>query len=41
LLRYSDSAESRPALQGIAKVLFVVFLIGAVASFLMHGRSRV
>jgi uncharacterized membrane protein YtjA (UPF0391 family) len=26
---------------GIAKVLFVVFLIGAVVSFLMHGRSRV
>ena len=26
---------------GIAKVLFVIFLIGAVVSFLMHGRSRV
>src|SRR5580692_6180458 len=26
---------------GIAKILFVIFLIGAVVSFLMHGRSRV
>jgi uncharacterized membrane protein YtjA (UPF0391 family) len=26
---------------GIAKVLFVMFLIGAIASFLIHGRSRV
>jgi uncharacterized membrane protein YtjA (UPF0391 family) len=26
---------------GIAKVLFVVFLIGAVVTFLMNGRSRV
>jgi uncharacterized membrane protein YtjA (UPF0391 family) len=25
---------------GIAKVLFVVFLVGAVVSFLIHGRSR-
>ena len=26
---------------GIAKVLFVMFLIGAIVSFLIHGRSRV
>jgi uncharacterized membrane protein YtjA (UPF0391 family) len=26
---------------GIAKILFVVFLIGAIVSFLMHGRSRI
>ena len=26
---------------GIAKILFAIFLIGAVVSFLMHGRSRV
>jgi uncharacterized membrane protein YtjA (UPF0391 family) len=26
---------------GIAKGLFVVFLIGAVVAFLMNGRSRV
>ena len=26
---------------GIAKVLFVMFLIGAVVSFLIHGRGRV
>ena len=25
----------------IAKILFVVFLVGALVSFLMHGRSRV
>ena len=25
---------------GIAKVLFVMFLIGAVVSFLIHGRGR-
>jgi uncharacterized membrane protein YtjA (UPF0391 family) len=26
---------------GIAKMLFVMFLIGAIVSFLIHGRSRV
>jgi uncharacterized membrane protein YtjA (UPF0391 family) len=26
---------------GIAKILFVVFLIGAVVTFLMNGRTRV
>jgi uncharacterized membrane protein YtjA (UPF0391 family) len=26
---------------GVAKLLFVIFLIGAVVSFLMHGRGRV
>ena len=26
---------------GIAKILFVVFLIGAIVTFLMNGRSRV
>jgi len=26
---------------GIAKILFVVFLIGAVVAFLLNGRSRV
>jgi uncharacterized membrane protein YtjA (UPF0391 family) len=26
---------------GIAKILFVVFLIGAIVSLLMNGRSRV
>jgi uncharacterized membrane protein YtjA (UPF0391 family) len=25
---------------GISKVLFVMFLIGAVVSFLIHGRGR-
>jgi uncharacterized membrane protein YtjA (UPF0391 family) len=25
----------------IAKVLFVVFLVGALISFVMHGRSRI
>jgi uncharacterized membrane protein YtjA (UPF0391 family) len=26
---------------GIAKILFVVFLIGAIITFTMNGRSRV